>query len=117
MHPARGSTFACAPQEGRSAPSATSDGGFGDPPRGAADYGRGSTRSPPSASGRHDGRGPPNAFPYFIAIERLVNADTTTRITLLVLAGYAVVYCLPCLWQAAIYLDASTLVASIAATA
>ncbi len=39
----------------------------------------------------------PNAFPYFIAIERLVNADTTTGSAVLVLAGYAVIYCLPCL--------------------
>lgn len=93
----------------------------------------------------------PNAFPYFIAIERLVNADTTTGVAVLVLAGYAVIYCLPCLlllaaglsnadpvrrllrrlhdkfgtaaelpangWKAAIYLGASILVTSIAATA
>jgi cytochrome c biogenesis protein CcdA len=39
----------------------------------------------------------PNAFPYFIAIERLVNADTTTGVAVLVLAGYAAIYCLPCL--------------------
>jgi len=39
----------------------------------------------------------PNAFPYFIAIERLVNADTPTGVAVLVLAGYAVIYCLPCL--------------------
>lgn len=39
----------------------------------------------------------PNAFPYFIAIERLVNADTGAAPAMLVLAGYALVYCLPCL--------------------
>lgn len=39
----------------------------------------------------------PNAFPYFIAIERLINAELTAGFALIVLAGYAVVYCLPCL--------------------
>ena len=39
----------------------------------------------------------PNAFPYLIAIERLVNASVSTLAGVLVLAGYAVVYCLPCL--------------------
>ncbi|MFC5061925.1 GAP family protein [Actinomycetospora atypica] len=39
----------------------------------------------------------PNAFPYFVAIERLVAAGTGWPVALLVLAGYAVVYCLPCL--------------------
>ncbi|MFD6418676.1 GAP family protein [Streptomyces sp. NPDC060194] len=39
----------------------------------------------------------PNAFPYFIAIERIVNADVGTASALLVIAGYALVYCLPCL--------------------
>jgi Sap, sulfolipid-1-addressing protein len=39
----------------------------------------------------------PNAFPYFIAIERLIAAEVPTGNALLVLAGYAVVYCLPCL--------------------
>ena len=39
----------------------------------------------------------PNAFPYFIAIERIVNADVGTTHALLILAGYALVYCLPCL--------------------
>ncbi len=39
----------------------------------------------------------PNAFPYFIAIERLVSAGVPFGAGLLVLAGYAVVYCLPCL--------------------
>lgn len=37
----------------------------------------------------------PNAFPYVIAIEPLVNADTTTGVAALVLDGYAVIYCLP----------------------
>ncbi len=39
----------------------------------------------------------PNAFPYFIAIERMVTAEVSTGIALAVLAGYAIVYCLPCL--------------------
>ncbi|MHA7262200.1 GAP family protein [Arthrobacter sp. TMN-37] len=39
----------------------------------------------------------PNAFPYFIAIERLIDADTGLAAGLLVLVGYAVVYCTPCL--------------------
>jgi cytochrome c biogenesis protein CcdA len=39
----------------------------------------------------------PNAFPYAIAIERLVSSGITTPQGLLVLAGYALVYCLPCL--------------------
>ena len=39
----------------------------------------------------------PNAFPYFIAIERLVDADVATRTGLLVLGSYALVYCTPCL--------------------
>lgn len=40
----------------------------------------------------------PNAFPYFIAIERLVSAEVSTVIGILVLACYALVYCLPCLF-------------------
>ena len=39
----------------------------------------------------------PNAFPYFIAIERMVSADVGIAPGLLVLAGYAIIYCLPCL--------------------
>ena len=39
----------------------------------------------------------PNAFPYFIAIERIVAADVGTVHALLIIAGYALVYCLPCL--------------------
>src|SRR3712207_8621563 len=39
----------------------------------------------------------PTAFPYFIAIERLVEAGTATPIAVLVLLGYGVIYCLPCL--------------------
>lgn len=39
----------------------------------------------------------PNAFPYFIAIERLLDADVTAGSGLLILAGYAVIYCIPCL--------------------
>ena len=39
----------------------------------------------------------PNAFPYFIAIERLVTADVGVPLALALLAAYAVIYCLPCL--------------------
>ncbi|MHA7239807.1 GAP family protein [Arthrobacter sp. TMS1-12-1] len=39
----------------------------------------------------------PNAFPYFIAIERMVAADVDIPMGLFVLAGYALVYCIPCL--------------------
>lgn len=39
----------------------------------------------------------PNAFPYFIAIERLVDASVATSTGLLVLGAYALVYCVPCL--------------------
>jgi Sap-like sulfolipid-1-addressing protein len=39
----------------------------------------------------------PNAFPYAIAIERLVSAGVPPPTGMLVLAGYALVYCLPCL--------------------
>jgi hypothetical protein len=39
----------------------------------------------------------PNAFPYFIAIERLIDSHVPVGAALLVLAGYAVVYCIPCL--------------------
>ena len=39
----------------------------------------------------------PNAFPYLIAIERLVTADVALATGLWILAGYAIVYCLPCL--------------------
>lgn len=39
----------------------------------------------------------PNAFPYFIAIERLVTADIGGAAALAFLAAYAVIYCLPCL--------------------
>ena len=39
----------------------------------------------------------PNAFPYLVAIERLVAAGVATGPGILVLALYAVVYCLPCL--------------------
>lgn len=39
----------------------------------------------------------PNAFPYFIAIERMIDADITTGVGLLALAGYALIYCIPCL--------------------
>jgi hypothetical protein len=39
----------------------------------------------------------PNAFPYFIAVERIVAADVGTARSLLIIAGYALVYCLPCL--------------------
>lgn len=39
----------------------------------------------------------PNAFPYLIAIERLTAAQVAPATGMLVLAGYALVYCLPCL--------------------
>lgn len=39
----------------------------------------------------------PNAFPYFLAVERLVTAGVPTGQALTVLAGYALVYCLPCI--------------------
>lgn len=39
----------------------------------------------------------PNAFPYAIAIERLVSAGVAPPLGMPVLAGYALVYCLPCL--------------------
>lgn len=38
----------------------------------------------------------PNAFPYLVAIERLVAAQVTEGQALLVLAGYSAVYVLPC---------------------
>jgi Sap, sulfolipid-1-addressing protein len=38
----------------------------------------------------------PNAFPYFIAIERLLNADVSGLTGVAVIAGYAAIYCLPC---------------------
>lgn len=40
----------------------------------------------------------PNAFPYLVAIERLSAAQVPTGTGLVVLALYAVVYCLPCLF-------------------
>ena len=39
----------------------------------------------------------PNAFPYLVAIERLLAADVPNGLGVVVLALYAVVYCLPCL--------------------
>lgn len=39
----------------------------------------------------------PNAFPYFIAIERLVSTGVSVGAGLLVIAGYTFIYCLPCL--------------------
>ena len=39
----------------------------------------------------------PNAFPYLIAIERMVAAGVPTGLGIGVLALYALVYCLPCL--------------------
>jgi cytochrome c biogenesis protein CcdA len=38
----------------------------------------------------------PNAFPYFIAIERLLNANVSGLTGVAVIAGYAAIYCLPC---------------------
>ena len=48
----------------------------------------------------------PNAFPYFIAIERLVDADVDTTTALITLAVYTSIYCLPCLVLLAIGLGA-----------
>lgn len=39
----------------------------------------------------------PNAFPYFITIERMVSRDVDQGTGLLILIGYAFIYCLPCL--------------------
>ena len=39
----------------------------------------------------------PNAFPYFIAIERLVSVHVALGPAAATLAGYALIYCLPCL--------------------
>ncbi|MBA3529850.1 MAG: GAP family protein [Propionibacteriaceae bacterium] len=39
----------------------------------------------------------PNAFPYFIAIERLISAQVTQPTGNLILAAYAFIYCLPCM--------------------
>lgn len=39
----------------------------------------------------------PNAFPYFIAIERMLAAGLTSATAVVVLAAYSFVYCLPCL--------------------
>ena len=39
----------------------------------------------------------PNAFPYFIALERLVAAGAGAVDASLVILGYAAIYCLPCL--------------------
>jgi hypothetical protein len=39
----------------------------------------------------------PNAFPYFIAIERMAAAGVGVGWAVVLLVGYAVVYCLPCL--------------------
>ena len=52
----------------------------------------------------------PNAFPYLIAIERLVAADVPTGLAVLVLAGYAGIYCLPCLLLLAVGLSRATAV-------
>ncbi|MBX9718869.1 MAG: hypothetical protein K2X36_08505, partial [Microbacteriaceae bacterium] len=39
----------------------------------------------------------PNAFPYFIALERMLAASIDPGTGLLVIAGYALIYCVPCL--------------------
>jgi len=39
----------------------------------------------------------PNAFPYFVAIERMVSFDTSIPAGLSVIGLYAVIYCIPCL--------------------
>jgi cytochrome c biogenesis protein CcdA len=39
----------------------------------------------------------PNAFPYFVAIERLAQSGAGVVTGTLVLAGYSLLYCLPCI--------------------
>lgn len=39
----------------------------------------------------------PNAFPYFIAIERMVSSEISVPRGLAVIGLYAVIYCIPCL--------------------
>jgi hypothetical protein len=39
----------------------------------------------------------PNAFPYFITIERLVSNEVALDMGLLIILGYTLIYCLPCL--------------------
>lgn len=39
----------------------------------------------------------PNAFPYFIAIQRMVEAGVAPLAGMAVLAGYALIYCVPCI--------------------
>ena len=39
----------------------------------------------------------PNAFPYFIAIERMLASGVGPATGLLVILGYTLIYCLPCL--------------------
>jgi cytochrome c biogenesis protein CcdA len=39
----------------------------------------------------------PNAFPYFISIERMVARDVEQNAGLLIIFGYTLIYCLPCL--------------------
>jgi len=39
----------------------------------------------------------PNAFPYFIAIERMLDGGIDSGLGLLIILGYSFIYCLPCL--------------------
>lgn len=39
----------------------------------------------------------PNAFPYFISIERMVTNQVSQSSGLLIILGYTIIYCLPCL--------------------
>lgn len=39
----------------------------------------------------------PNAFPYFVTIERMVSANVKPLVGLLIIVGYTLIYCLPCL--------------------
>lgn len=39
----------------------------------------------------------PNAFPYFISIERMVTNNVNQGAGLLIILGYTIIYCLPCL--------------------
>lgn len=39
----------------------------------------------------------PNAFPYFISIERMVTNEVNQSLGLLIILGYTFIYCIPCL--------------------
>jgi hypothetical protein len=52
----------------------------------------------------------PQALPYFMAIERLLAAQVPTSHALLVLVGYSLIYCVPCVVLLAIGLQAGNVV-------